>query len=71
MSERQRNVAEGERDSDRLAGETEIGGLPEAQPGETQPDEDAPPREGGKAPRKHDDQSDEHDKATGNPHDHD
>jgi hypothetical protein len=67
LSGRQGNVADGERDSDRL-GETEIGGYPEEQPGE-QPDEDAPPREGGKAPRKHDDQSDDHDTATGNPHD--
>jgi hypothetical protein len=69
LSERRRNVAEGERDSDRLAGETEIGGLPEVQPGEPQPSEDTPPREGAKAPRKHDDQADDHDTATGNPHD--
>ena len=51
----------------------ERGGYPEAQPGEPQPDEDSPPREGAKAPRKHDDKSGEsdHGKATGNPHDHD
>jgi hypothetical protein len=72
LSERHGNVvAEGERDSDRLASET--GGLPEAQPGEPQPAEDDPPREGAKAPRRHDDKVDEtdHGKATGNPHDHD
>jgi hypothetical protein len=51
-----------------VAGETD---LPEEQPGERPPSEDEPPREGAKAPRKHDDQSDEHEKATGNPHDHD
>ena len=68
MSER-RNVAEGERVSDRLAGESEIAGLPEEQPGEPEPSEDAPPRESAKAPRKHDDKVDEtdHGKATGNP----
>jgi hypothetical protein len=74
LSERRRNVAEGERVSDRLAGETEIGqGYPEEQPGEEGAgrSEDQPPREGAKAPRKHDDQADEHGKATGNPHDHD
>jgi hypothetical protein len=54
-----------------LSERPERGGYPEAQPGEPQPDEDASPREGGKAPRKHDDQSDDHGKATGNPHDHD
>jgi hypothetical protein len=54
-----------------LSERPERGGYPEAQPGKPQPDEDAPPREGGKAPRKHDDQSDDHGKATGNPHDHD
>jgi hypothetical protein len=54
-----------------LSERPERGGYPEAQPGEPQPDEDAPPREGGKAPRKHDDQSDDHGKATGNPHDED
>jgi hypothetical protein len=74
LSER-RNVAEGERDSDRLAGETEIGqGYPEEQPGGGDAggrSEDRPPREGAKAPRKHDDQADEadHGKATGNPQD--
>jgi hypothetical protein len=54
-----------------LSERPERGGLPEAQPGEPQPDEDAPPREGAKAPRKHDDKTDEsdHGKATGNPHD--
>jgi hypothetical protein len=72
-----RNVAEGERDSDRLAGETDISqhGYPEeAPPGADPsagdgPSEDRPPREGAKAPRKHDDLSDETDdgKATGNP----
>lgn len=65
MSGRRDSVAEG----DRLADEAGGGGYPEEQPGEPQPDEDAPPREGGKAPRKHDDQADDHDKATGNPHD--
>jgi hypothetical protein len=49
----------------------ERGGYPEAQPGEPQPDEDAAPREGAKAPRKHDDQADDSGKATGNPHDED
>jgi hypothetical protein len=73
-----RNVAEGERDSDRLAGETEISqrGYPEEGPagadpsGDDRPSEDSPPREGAKAPRKHDDQADHGDdgKATGNPH---
>ena len=69
----QPNVAEGERVSDRLAGETEISGYPEDQPGEREPAEDDPPREGAKAPRKHDDMAAEsdHGKATGNPHDHD
>jgi hypothetical protein len=66
-----RNVAEGERVSDRLAGETEIGqGYPEEQPGSGGGEsEDKPPREGAKAPRKHDDQVDDsdHGKATGNP----
>ena len=72
MSERRRNVAEGERDSDGLPGEISVQGYPEEQPGGgAGRSEDAPPREGGKAPRKHDDQSDDHDKATGNPHDHD
>jgi hypothetical protein len=67
-----RNVAEGERASDRLAGETAIGGYPEEQPGSGGgKSEDEPPREGAKAPRKHDDQSDDSDKATGNPHDED
>ena len=44
-------------------------GLPEDQPGEPEPSEDAPPRESAKAPRKHDDKADEtdHGKATGNP----
>ena len=70
MSERRRNGAEGERDSDRLAGETATGGYPEEQPGGgAGRSEEQPPREGGKAPRKHDDQSGDHEKATGNPHD--
>ena len=45
------------------------GGLPEEQPGEPSPSEDESPRESGKAPRKHDDKTDEtdHGKATGNP----
>ena len=45
------------------------GGYPEEQPGEPPPSEDAPPRERGKAPRKHDDKVEEtdHGKATGNP----
>jgi hypothetical protein len=45
-------------------------GYPEEQPGGGGgKSEDKPPREGAKAPRKHDDQSDEsdHGKATGNP----
>ena len=75
MSERHRNVAEGERVSDRLAGETSSHGYPEegppgADPGgdDDRPAEDSPPREGAKAPRKHDDMSDdEGDTATGNP----
>ena len=70
-----RNVAEDERDSDRLAGETDLpGGYPEEQPGSGGgKSEDKPPREGAKAPRKHDDQADDtdHGKATGNPHDED
>jgi hypothetical protein len=51
----------------------ERGGYPEEQPGSPQPSEDEPPREGAKAPRKHDDKADDanHGKATGNPHDHD
>jgi hypothetical protein len=64
-----RNFAEGERDSDRLPGETGVG-YPEEQPGGGGGEsEDKPPREGAKAPRKHDDQADEtdHGKATGNP----
>ena len=75
MSERHGNVAEGERDSDRLAGETSSQGYPEEGPagadpsGDDRPSEDSPPREGAKAPRKHDDLADETDdgKATGNP----
>jgi hypothetical protein len=67
----QRNVAEGERGSDRLAGETEISqeGLPEeGPPGADPSDGGSHPREGAKAPRKHDDQADDGDdgKATGN-----
>jgi hypothetical protein len=47
-------------------------GYPEEQPGDAAGrSEDQPPREGAKAPRKHDDQSDDHDTATGNPHDED
>lgn len=45
-------------------------GYPEEQPGGGGgKSEDKPPREGAKAPRKHDDQADEtdHGKATGNP----
>jgi hypothetical protein len=45
-------------------------GYPEEQPGGGGgKSEDEPPREGAKAPRKHDDQADEtdHGKATGNP----
>jgi hypothetical protein len=45
-------------------------GYPEEQPGEgATKSEDKPPREGAKAPRKHDDQAGEsdHGKATGNP----
>lgn len=71
-----RNVAEGERDSDRLAGETDISqqGYPEEAPagvdpgGDDRPSEDSPPREGAKAPRKHDDRAGDADdgKATGN-----
>ena len=72
----ERNDAEGRRVGDRLAGGTEIGqGYPEEQPGGAGgvESEDASPRQGAKAPRKHDDQSDDsdHGKATGNPHDHD
>jgi hypothetical protein len=54
-----------------LNGRPERGGYPEDQPGEREPAEDDPPREGAKAPRKHDDQAEEsdHGKATGNPHD--
>ena len=70
-----RNVAEGERDSDRLAGETDISdhGYPEEAPPGADPDgpsEDRGPREGAKAPRKHDDVAEKGDdgKATGNPH---
>jgi len=56
LSERQRNVAEGQ-------------GYPEEQPGKGEGGraEDKPPREGAQAPRKHDDQADDHGKATGNP----
>jgi hypothetical protein len=38
--------------------------------GDDRPSEDTPPREGAKAPRKHDDLTDDADdgKATGNPH---
>jgi hypothetical protein len=69
-----RNVDEGERDSDRLAGETQVSqqGNPEEAPpgadpsGDDRPSEDSPPREAAKAPRKHDDQADDG-KATGNP----
>jgi hypothetical protein len=52
------------------------GGYPEEGPagadpsGDDRPSEDSPPREGAKAPRKHDDLTDKTDdgKATGNPH---
>jgi hypothetical protein len=70
LSERHRNVAEGERDSDRLAGETANQGYPEEAPPGADPSggEGSEPREGAKAPRKHDDQIDDSDdgKATGN-----
>ena len=64
-------------EGDRPPGETDIAeqGYPEEGPpgadpgGGTGPSEDRPPREGAKAPRKHDDQSDAADDgtATGNP----
>ena len=73
MSERRRNVAEGERVSDRLPEESTIGypeeGPPGADPsGDDRPSEERPPRKGAKAPRKHDDQASDTDdgKATGN-----
>jgi hypothetical protein len=72
------NVAEGERDSDRQAGEPQESqrGYPEEAPpgadpsGDDRPSEDSPPRDAAKAPRRHDDQADEADDgtATGNPH---
>ena len=49
-------------------------GYPEEAPqgvdpgGDDRPSEDSPPREGAKAPRKHDDQADDDGKATGNRH---
>ena len=43
-------------------------GPPGADPsGDDRPSEDSPPRDAAKAPRKHDDQSDDDGKATGNP----
>ena len=67
-----RNVADGDRDGDRLADESDISesGYPEEQPGgDAGKAEDKSPREGAKVPRKHDDLADEtdHGKATGNP----
>jgi hypothetical protein len=68
-----RNVAEGERVSDRLAGETSISsqGLPEEAPPGADPGGGggSKPREAANPPRKHDDRADEQDdgKATGNP----
>jgi hypothetical protein len=71
LNERHGNVAEGERDSDRLAGETSSQGMPEEAPPGADPGGGggSKPREGAKPPRKHDDLADETDdgKATGNP----
>jgi hypothetical protein len=72
-----RNPADGERDGDRLAGETDISehGYPEEGPPGADPgggdgrSEDRPPRESAKTPRKHGDEADQGDDgtATGNP----
>ena len=64
-----RNIAEDEREISEHGYPEE--GPPGADPsGGDRPSEDRPPREGAKAPRKHDDRVDETDDgtATGNPH---